>query len=100
MLNQYKYTYREISLRLQRTEGAVKRRMLDLGVKARPLKMPNHNPWTEEEVEILIDLYHKGHCCNTMPNYIPRSAQACSGKIERLIKEGVLFPRSEYRSSC
>lgn len=36
----------------------------------------------------------------TKANYIDRSAQACSGKIERLIKEGVIFPRSEFRTSC
>lgn len=100
MLNEFRYTYRELSLRLRRTEGAIKRRMIDLELKARPIRMPNHNPWTEEETKTLIDLYHRGHCHNTMANYINRSAQACSGKVERLIKEGVLFPRSEYRTSC
>lgn len=100
MLSEYRYTYRELSLELRRTEGAIKRRVIDLGITARPLRMPNHNPWTEEETKKLIDLYHKGHCHNTMANYINRSAQACGGKVERLIKEGVLFPRSEFRSSC
>lgn len=100
MLNEYKYTYRELSLKLRRTEGAIKRRMIDLKIKARPIKMSNHNPWTKEEVKTLIDLYHRGHCHNTMANYIDRSAQACSGKVERLIKEGVLKPRSEFRKSC
>lgn len=101
LLNAYRYTYRELAFRLRRTEGAIKRRMIDLGIKARPLKMSNHNPWTRQEVEILKDLYFKGHTPNTITNYIPgRSAQACSGKIERLIKEGELFPRSEYRVSC
>lgn len=100
MLNEYRYTYRELSLKLQRTEGAIKRRMIDLKIAARPLRMSNHNPWSEEETEKLIDLYHKGHCKNTMANYINRSAQACGSKVERLIKEGVLFPRSEFRASC
>lgn len=101
LLNAYRYTYRELAFRLRRTEGAIKRRMIDLGIKARPLKMSNHNPWTRQEVEILKDLYFKGRTPNTITNYIPgRSAQACSGKIERLIKEGELFPRSEYRVSC
>lgn len=101
LLNTYQYTYRELAFRLRRTEGAIKRRMLDLGVKARPLKMSTYNPWTEEEVERLKDLYFKGHTNNTMTKYIPnRSAQACSGKIERLIKEGELAPRSEHRVSC
>ena len=101
LLNAYQYTYRELAFRLRRTEGAIKRRMLDLGIKARPLKMCNHNPWTDKETEALRALYFKGHTPNTMTKYIPaRSAQACSGKIERLIKEGDLVPRSEYRVSC
>ena len=100
LLNQYKYTYREISLKLQRTEGAIKRRVIDLNIKARPVKMSNHNPWTKEETDILIDLYNKGYSRNTYANYINRSAQACGGKIERLIKEGVIEPRSEFRKTC
>lgn len=40
--------------------------------------------WTQEE----------------MANYIDRSAQAISGKIERMIKEGTLYPRNEFRVSC
>lgn len=101
LLNQYRYTYREISLRLKRTEGAIKRRMIDLGIKARPVRMNNHNPWTRQEVEKLKDLYFKGHSPDTITKYVSgRSAQACRGKIERLIKEGKLMPRSEYRVSC
>ncbi len=100
MLNQYRYTYRELSLKLRRTEGAIKRRMCDLNIKARPIKMSNHNPWLQNETDKLIELYYKGHTPNTMANYISRSAQACSGKIERLIKENVIQPRSEFRKSC
>ena len=100
MLNEYRFTYRQLSLKLKRTEGAIKRRMVDLKIMARPIKMSNHNPWGNEETKILIDLYQKGHCRNTMANYIDRSSQACGGKVERLIKDGVIFPRSEFRSSC
>lgn len=100
LLNEYRYTYRVLSLKIRRTEGAIKRRMMDLNIKARPIKMDNHNPWTTEETKVLIDLYFKGHTPNTMANYIDRSSQACSGKVERLIKEGILAPRSMFRSSC
>lgn len=100
LVNQYKYTYREISLKLKRTEGAIKRRLVDLNIKARPVKRSNHNPWTEKETNLLIDLFNKGHTRNTYPNYINRSAQACSGKIERLIKEGVIEPRSKFKKTC
>lgn len=100
LLKQYRYTYKELSIRLRRTEGAIKRRVIDLRIKHRPLRMPNHNPWTVEETNQLIELYNKGHGRNTIARYIDRSSQACSGKIERLIKEGVLQPRSEHRKSC
>lgn len=100
LLETYKYTYRELSIRIKRTEGAIKRRMCDLGIKARPIKMSNHNPWTPPEIDKLKELYYQGHRPPTMANYIERSSQAISGKIERMIKEGDLFPRSEYRTSC
>lgn len=100
LLNTFKYSYRDLSKRLQRTEGAIKRRMIILGIKARPVRMPPNKLWTPEETRLLIDLYNKGYCNNTIANYINRSSQACGGKIERLIKEGILKPRSEYRKSC
>lgn len=78
----------------------LKRTYKSVYMKARPLKMPNHSPWTKEETDLLIKLYYKGHSRDTMANYINRSSQACGGKVERLIKEGVLSPRTKYRTSC
>lgn len=100
LLREFKYSYRELSEILNRTEGAIKRRILDLGYKERPVKMPNHNPWTAEEVNIVIELFNKGYQPDIMTRHINRSAQAIRGKIERMIKEGELEPRSEYRKSC
>ena len=100
LLKEFKYSYREISEMLNRTEGAIKRRVIDLGIKERPLRMPNHNPWTEGEVEIAIDLFKKGYQPDIMTKYIDRSAQAIRAKIERMIKEGQLQPRSKHRKSC
>ena len=90
MLGAYRYSYREISIRLKRTEGALKRRMKDLGLKQRPLRADNHNPWTEEETEILVDLYYKGYTSGVMAEKIPRSALAINGKIERMVFMGEL----------
>lgn len=90
MLNSYLYSYREISIRLKRTEGALKRRMKDLGLKQRPLRADNHTPWTEEETKILVDLYYKGYSSEIIAEKIPRSALAIKGKIERMIKEDKL----------
>ncbi len=100
LLREFRWTYREISEKLNRTEGAIKRRMIDLDLKERPVRMPNHNPWTQEEIGILIDLFDKGYQPDIMTRHINRSAQAIRGKIERMIKDGDLEPRSEFRKSC
>jgi hypothetical protein len=86
MLNSYNYSYRDISIRLKRTEGAIKRRMLDLKIKKRPLKADNHNPWTEDEMLILVDLLEKGYRAEVIAEFIDRSALAIKGKIERMEK--------------
>lgn len=90
MLDTYKYSYREISVALKRTEGAMKRRMKDLRLKQRPVKANNHNPWSKEEEEILISMYYKGYISEIIAERINRSALAINGKIERMVKEGKL----------
>ncbi|WP_052085720.1 Myb-like DNA-binding domain-containing protein [Clostridium sp. HMP27] len=86
MLNAYKYNYSEISECLKRTEGAIKRRMLDLGLKQRPLKADNHVPWTDEEVGILVSLRMRGYSPEVISKKIggTRSALAVRGKLERM----------------
>lgn len=90
MLNSYRYSYRDISIRLKRTEGAIKRRIFDLGLKQRPLRADNHNPWTDEEEKILLDLYYKGYRPEVIAEHIDRSAQAIRGKIERMQRDKLL----------
>lgn len=87
MLETFKYSYRDISIRLKRTEGAIKRRMLDLNIKQRPLKADNYTPWTEEETAILIDMLGGGYKAEVIAEYIDRSALAIKGKVERMKKE-------------
>ena len=99
LVNSQRYTYRELSQRLRRTEGAIKKRMSVLGIKT-SLRSSIKKRWSEEETELLIDLYYKGHTPDTICNYIDRSAQACRGKIESLIKQGKLEPRSKHRKTC
>ncbi|OHW63101.1 hypothetical protein EUAN_08850 [Andreesenia angusta] len=100
MLRQYRYGYRELSERLNRTEGAIKRRIMDLGLRERPLKAYNHNKWTEEEVEILSEMYEKGYQPDAIRGKINRSAQSIRGKIERMVYGGQLRPRSNFRKTC
>ena len=90
MLNEYRYGYKEISQRLQRTEGAIKRRVLDLNLKQRPLKADNHNPWTFDEEMTLLDLRSKGYSPELIATRISRSALAIRGKVERMQKAGII----------
>lgn len=86
LLNSYKYSYRDISERLRRTEGAIKRRVLDLGLKQRPLKADNNRLWKEDEVKLLINLRNKGYSPEVISERFggTRSALAIRGKLERL----------------
>lgn len=83
MLKMYKYGYREISVKLKRTEGAIKRRMTDLKIKERPLRRDYHNPWSEKEIELVKKLYLKGYKSCIIAEYINRSALAINGILER-----------------
>ena len=83
LLNSYKYGYREISIKLKRTEGALKRRMNDLNIKERPLRADNHTPWTNDEIEKVKKLYLKGYKSQIIAEYIDRSALAINGLLER-----------------
>lgn len=49
LLEQQRYGYAEIAHELQRTEGAIVRRISDLGLKARAVKADNHQNWTTED---------------------------------------------------
>lgn len=82
LLNQFKYSYIDISAKLQRTEGAIKRRVKDLNLKQRPVKQANR-PWEAEEVEILLKLKTKGYGFAYIGQQLNRSAQACRGRYER-----------------
>lgn len=92
MLNAYSYTYPEIARRLNRSEGAIRTRIKDLGLKQRPVRLNNHIKYTEEEVRLIVDLYEKGYCLEDIADRINKSALGVRGKLERLgykFKNGV-----------
>lgn len=53
LVKKQKYGFRELSQMMGRTEGAIQRRLTDLGVKDRPIKAGNHTNWTDEEFALL-----------------------------------------------
>lgn len=83
LLSTYRYGYREISIRLKRTEGSIKRRMLDLGIKQRPLRADNTTLWTEQEIAIVKDKHLKGYKSVVIAEFVNRSALAINGLLER-----------------
>ena len=83
LLKSYKYGYRDLSKLLCRTEGAIKRRMISLKIKERPLKADNHILWTKEEINKVKELYLKGYKSCIIAEYVNKSALAINGIIER-----------------
>ncbi|MBE6685762.1 MAG: hypothetical protein E7591_00845 [Ruminococcaceae bacterium] len=81
LVNQFKYTATEIGARLHRSEGAVQRRLLDLGIKARPLKADNHIKWTKEEYRILGEGIKVGKSYAVLSLEIGKSEKAIRGKV-------------------
>lgn len=90
LLKLYKYNYKELSLTIFRTEGAIRRRMVELKINERPLREDAHGVWSPEQIKIVIDLYHKGYRSEVIKDYIDKSGHAIDGKIERLIKSGFI----------
>jgi len=89
LLKSYKYGYREISIKLCRTEGAIKRRMCDLKIKQRPIKADNHTLWTDSEIEIVLRMVKDGYKPQIISEYVNRSALAIRGLLERTFENKV-----------
>lgn len=96
MAGMFKYTHTEIACELNRTEGAIKRRLLNLGSKLRPLKA-DVKPWGREEIVNLIFLYEEGYSFEAIGKRLGRSAFGCRGKIER-INNSEYFKRENRRA--
>lgn len=96
LLSEYKYTYSGLSKILNRTEGAVKRRIYDLGVIQRPVRNCD-KIWTDEETEILLDMKREGHCWEEIGKTLHRTGSAVRGKYERL--QNPEYFKSYYRNS-
>lgn len=83
MLNAYKYTYTDISRVLNRTEGAIKRRMIDLNLRQRPVRR-KARLWTDEETKTLVFMYKQGYGLHEIGEKLDKTALAVRGKLERM----------------
>lgn len=82
-LKQYKYTYNDLCCLMNRTEGAIKRRIMTLGLVYRPIRNYDRQ-WQDSEVETLLKMRAAGHCWEEIGRQLKRSGSAVRGKYERL----------------
>lgn len=80
-LAEHKYSYRELSILLNRTEGAIQRRICDLGIKERPVKADNHIKWTESEYMMLGEMIKNGYSYELISEKISKSVKAIRGRV-------------------
>ena len=80
-LNKYKYSYIELSKMFNRTEGAIQRRICDLGLRARPIKANNHIKWTDEEYKQLGEMIKARYNYESMSEALGKSAKAIRGRV-------------------
>lgn len=87
-------TYPEVAKLFDRSEAAVKRRLHDLGVKMRPVRLENHIKYTAEEVQTLLRMAQEGYSFETIAQRLGKSALGVRGKLERI---GFDFKRRKLR---
>lgn len=79
-----RYTYRMLSEDLNRTEGAIKRRLLDLKVPYRPIPLNNHIKWTVEENNKMLELYKKGYDSNAISKILNKTQLSICDRLKKL----------------
>lgn len=75
LLSKREYTTDEIAAELQRSEGAVVRRISTLGLKIKPKRNDPHTPWTTKELDLLEWLISEGATYQMLSLNIPRHSE-------------------------
>lgn len=83
LLKKQKYTWHELSQKLRRTAGAIQVRVIELGIKDRPIRADNHVRWTEKEKEQMKELIMLGYGYELMSEKIGKSGKALRGYVGR-----------------
>jgi len=99
LVNQYRYTYAEISKMMRRTEVAIQRRCVDLGLKGRPLRESPHNKWEDWQLKKLDELIDGGVSYEHMSEVIGKSVKAIRGKVYVIYGTEVLDKVREKRKA-
>lgn len=83
LVNQFKYTYKEVSELLGRSEAFINQKLIDLDVKARPLKQ-DRKSWLKDDDELLLKLYLEGVTTRDIAKKLDRSQTSIKGRIQKL----------------
>ena len=92
LLRTYRYGWAEIAQKLHRSEGAIQRRIQDLGLKERPLREDPHSVWTDQQLATVHEMILAGSNYENMSLAIGKSVKAIRGKMfalygtEKLVK--------------
>lgn len=81
LLRQHRYTYVEIAQRLYRSEGAIQRRMQDLGIKERPIRANPNDFWTDEQLRTVAEMIKAGSSYESISRAVGKSTKATRGKV-------------------
>lgn len=86
MVKEYKYTWREISIRLRHTEGSINHKLIDLGIKDRPLTNEVRR-WTDEDLSLILKMREQGYRSCIIAEYVNHSASSIDSKLASFKKE-------------
>lgn len=79
------YTYFELAKEFNRTESAIKKRLIKIKVNYRPIQQ-DPMPWSNEDEKKLLDLFNKGYDKKSIAVVLNRSQLSIEGK---LYKKGI-----------
>lgn len=77
-----KYTYKDLAREFNRTESAIKRRLMDLKVPYRPVPLNNHIKWTVEENKKMVELYNKGFDTNAIAQILNKTQLSICDRLK------------------
>ena len=90
-------TYPDLARMFNRSEASIKRRILDLNLKMRPVRLNNLIKYTPDEVQTLLRMAQEGYSYETIGSTLGKSALGVRGKLERM---GFDFKRRRLREEA
>ena len=79
-----KHTYAQLSAQLNRTHGAIKKRLADLGIQERPIRTASRK-WTDQEHATLLRLHDSGLSHDAIGRQLGRTGGSVRAMHERLV---------------